>query len=239
MQALKFVLKGKTAFFKMPEVNTYYYFSYGNIHKPALMGLLGAVLGYKGYEQGICKGQNTVYPEYYEKLKGLKISIVPRKKDGHFYRKIQSFNNSVGYASKEQGGNLIVKEQWLEDPEWTIYIQMDNEESKKLANKLLNQKCVYMPYLGKNDHPATIQDVEIMSLEKIDARDQKIHSLGVATTLEFDWDDFTYKYEEFLPITLKESTNHYQLEKFILTDALVMEAEASVYTDGVRNLVFY
>ena len=31
MQALKFTLSGKTAFFKRPEVNTYYYFTFGNI----------------------------------------------------------------------------------------------------------------------------------------------------------------------------------------------------------------
>ncbi len=30
MQALKFTLSGKTAFFKRPEVNTYYYFTFGN-----------------------------------------------------------------------------------------------------------------------------------------------------------------------------------------------------------------
>lgn len=28
----------------------------------------------------------------------------------------------MGYASKEQGGNLIVKEQWLEKPKWEISI---------------------------------------------------------------------------------------------------------------------
>ena len=36
MKAVKFTLKGKTAFFKNPEVNSYFYFTYGNIHKPAL-----------------------------------------------------------------------------------------------------------------------------------------------------------------------------------------------------------
>ena len=45
MQALKFTLSGKTAFFKRPEVNTYYYFTFGNIHKVALLGIFGAILG--------------------------------------------------------------------------------------------------------------------------------------------------------------------------------------------------
>ena len=51
MEILKFKLSGKNAFFKKPEVNTYCYFTYGNIHRVALLGILGAILGYKGYSQ--------------------------------------------------------------------------------------------------------------------------------------------------------------------------------------------
>ena len=49
MRSLKFIISGKTAFFKVPEVNAVHYFTYGNIHKPALLGILGAVAGYGGY----------------------------------------------------------------------------------------------------------------------------------------------------------------------------------------------
>ena len=48
MQALKFRLKGKHAFFKIPAVNSYYYFTYAQIHKVALLGIFGAILGYDG-----------------------------------------------------------------------------------------------------------------------------------------------------------------------------------------------
>ena len=51
MEAISFILSGKTAHFKKPDVNSYAYFTYNNIHKPALLGLLGAVLGLKGYAQ--------------------------------------------------------------------------------------------------------------------------------------------------------------------------------------------
>ena len=44
MQALKFRLKGKHAFFKIPAVNSYYYFTYAQIHKVALLGIFGAIL---------------------------------------------------------------------------------------------------------------------------------------------------------------------------------------------------
>ncbi|HBC95501.1 MAG TPA: type I-B CRISPR-associated protein Cas5, partial [Clostridium sp.] len=95
MKILKFTLSGENAFFKRPEVNTYFYFTYNCVHKVALLGIFGAVLGYNGYNQ-MSKTDN--YPEFYEKLKDIKLSIVPGSKTGYFPKKIQSFNNSVGYA---------------------------------------------------------------------------------------------------------------------------------------------
>ena len=50
MEVCKVTLKGRTAFFKKPDVNSYYYFTYGQIHKVVLLGIFGAVLGYSGYE---------------------------------------------------------------------------------------------------------------------------------------------------------------------------------------------
>lgn len=233
MQVLKFDLKGKTAFFKSPEVNLFY-FTYGNIHKPVLLGIFGAIMGYKGYNNGY-----DVYPEYYERLHHLKVSIIPGEERGVFDKKFQNFNNSVGYASQEQGGNLIVREQWLENPKWTIYVSLDSDESFKLADMIKNRECVYMPYLGKNDHPAVIENVEILSIEKTEAENQRIHSLAPADDLEFDWDDALYRYEEYLPAALTERTNQYQMKKFVLTDAEVIAAKVPVYQDGGKNIVFY
>ena len=233
MQVLKFDLKGKTAFFKSPEVNLCY-FTYGNIHKPVLLGIFGAIMGYKGYNNGY-----DVYPEYYERLQHLKVSIIPGEERGVFDKKFQNFNNSVGYASQEQGGNLIVREQWLENPKWTIYVSLNSDESLKLADMIKNRECVYMPYLGKNDHPAVIENVEILSIEETEAEDQRIHSLAPADDLEFDWDDALYRYEEYLPAVLTERTNQYQMKKFVLTDAEVIAAKVPVYQDGGKNIVFY
>lgn len=233
MQVLKFDLKGKTAFFKSPEVNLCY-FTYGNIHKPVLLGIFGAIMGYKGYNNGY-----DVYPEYYERLQHLKVSIIPGEERGVFDKKFQNFNNSVGYASQEQGGNLIVREQWLENPKWTIYVSLNSDESFKLADRMKNRECVYMPYLGKNDHPAVIENMEILSIERTEAEDQRIHSLAPADDLEFDWDDALYRYEEYLPAALTERTNQYQMKKFVLTDAEVIAAKVPVYQDGGKNIVFY
>ena len=234
MKALKFILSGKTAFFKVPMVNSVCYFTYGNIHKPALLGMFGAILGYKGYGYEI-----TNFPEYYEKLKDVKISIVPNSENGYFNKKFQQFNNSVGYASQEQGGNLIVKEQWLEDPSWTIYIMLNNDESQKLADMIIHSQCVYIPYLGKNDHQATIEKAKYVEVKNVDAENLTIQSLSLSEALDFDQDEMDFKYEEYLPLTLNLETNHHELKKFILTNAPVEEAFTEIYEDGEKHITFY
>lgn len=234
MEILKFRLKGKNAFFKVPEVNTYYYFTYGNIHKVALLGMFGAIMGYHGYEH-----KYERYPEFYEKLKDIRISIIPGSERGYFPKKIQFYNNTVGYASQEMGGNLIVKEQWLEHPDWTVYVQIRDAETKKLADFMVNRRCVYSPYLGRNNHLADIDDIEIVNAQTVACEEKNLHSLVPEEVVEFDLDEMTFKYGEFLPVSLKEATNMYDLKKFILTDAEMVQCKEDVYQIGDKNIVFY
>lgn len=265
MEVIKFTLKGKTAFFKKPDVNTYLYFTYGTIHKVALLGIFGAILGYRGYNQmsflndykkefgKILKANEQVedsYPEFYSKLKDLKVSIV--RNYLNLSKKVQLFNNSVGYASKELGGNLIVKEQWLENPSWDIYVAIDSEEAKALAKIIMERSFVYIPYLGKNDHLADICDVEpIKDIIDVDNPD-RIHSLFIKDDfkLEDSEDIFElydvkekepiYKYEEKLPITLEETNNKYEFKTFVSTNSSVKsKGQVKVFNDGMRNIVFF
>ena len=53
METLKFTLAGQNAFFKKPDVNEYCYFTYGHIHKVALLGMLGAMLDIKDMAQSM------------------------------------------------------------------------------------------------------------------------------------------------------------------------------------------
>ena len=241
MEILKFTLKGENAFFKMPEVNTYIYFTYGNIHKVALMGIFGAILGYRGYGQ---LTKEDKYPEFYERLKDIRVSIVPKKgSKGYIPKKIQSFNNSVGYASQEQGGNLIVNQQWLENPWWEIYVKMDCAEAENIKDAILKKTCVYMPYLGSNDHPADICNAELISGELI--KDQEIirlDSLFPHSDVELDYEDdeiVAYKYTEYLPVALEEQTHMYCLKKFYATNIPVLSHECDVYRVDGKNIVFY
>lgn len=234
MDILKFSLKGKSAFFKKPEVNSYFSFTYGNIHKVALLGMFGAILGYGGYASMDSKKEK--YPEFYEKLKNIQCAIIPKNQDGYINKKIQYFNNSVGYASNH--GNLIVKEQWLENPSWNIYVALDCEEAMKMAEFILSRKCIYIPYLGKNDHPADIGDVHIYKECIPTTNFLKIDSLFLKRKASFgDPEDYEeeydwikeYKYEEHLPIALNSETQMYEMAVFVHSNLPVERYEEEVY----------
>ncbi|WP_405349282.1 type I-B CRISPR-associated protein Cas5b [Fusobacterium animalis] len=256
MEALKFTLSGDSAFFKDNVINTVY-LTYGNIHRVALLGIFGAILGYGGYskQNDMLKKKNKKkpdYPEFYEKLKDIKISIVSNGKNGYFNKKLQTFNNSVGYASKEEGGNLIVKQFWLENPSWGIYILLDCDEAKKIADYMQNRKAIYLPYLGSNDHLANIMDVEIIDIEeKMSSEDETIEILSMIKDSDisekkknvFSIDknsirDDIYKYSEYLPVTLSKELNQYEKEKMTITNMSVI-LKKSYYKVEDKNIVFY
>ena len=231
MRALRFELSGKTACFRKPDVNAYAYFTYNNIHKPALLGLLGSVVGLGGYTQlfeknrTLKKGQlgyDEGYPEFYEKLKELKVAITPLAPNGYFSKKIQTFNNSVGYASFEQGGNLVVREQWLENPSWQILILDDESEVfQKISEYFLGGKSVFIPYLGKNDHPAKIDDVKLIELLPF-IHEQKISSLFEEDKLQIvkspPRGELSYCFKEVSPIRLNKQHHFYEYANLVFTN---------------------
>lgn len=244
MKAITFKLSGQTAFFKKPDVNTYLYLTYSHIHKVALLGLLGSIIGLKGYSQQ----NDAAYPEFYEVLEELKVAIVPTGEGdlkGVFNKKVQVFNNTVGYASKEEGGNLITKEQWLEKPSWEIYI-LDNDKAyyNKLKSYLLENRCEYMPYLGKNDHWANLSRVKEIELTQV-TNIQQIHSLYPAKAVIYAEEDYEwegpcyYKYQEILPIGLEVNCNQYVVETFVMSNRCIAQTEGKdIYQDGERILYF-
>lgn len=246
MKSLRFTLSGPAACFRQPDVNTKVYFTYNNIHKVALLGLLGAVLGLRGYGNTRLHGEEEgTYPEFYEKLSSLLVSVVPNGKNGYFTKKQQYFNNSVGYASKEQGGNLQVREQWLENPSWTIFlIQHELEDAlwERLCCFLLQGKCVYLPYLGRNDFPAQIEDVQMVELSP--SKESHIHSLflyeGDLKVLD-EGVPSQYLFVETAPTGLVPIHNFYEFGRYIFTNGTIPEKVLSfpLYTDGERQYSFY
>lgn len=259
MEILRFRLSGKHAFFKKPEVNNVY-FTYGNIHKVALLGIFGAILGYGGYTQmqnfKKKKKKQTLeqsFPEFYEKLEDLKISILPVNEKGFISKKIQIFNNSVGYACKEKGGNLIVKEQWLENPQWEICVCIDSEEAEKIKEAICGHRCVYYPYLGKNEHFADISHIVVENANVCEFKMGKFDCFAPTDMVEIvDLDEDEeeelelfglFQYKEALPYQMDSWTNQYILKSFIYTDnalKLKEDCAANVYqlNDG-KKIIFY
>lgn len=233
-ETIKFELSSRTAIIKKPESNETYY-TYKFPHKIMLLGILGAIIGLNGYNYYSFKKylEEPVeeLPEFYSKLRNLKIAIIPNMKSKNFNTKIQTFNNSVGYASKEEGNNLVVKEQWLENPSWDIYILDDeSNEYKKIKEYLINKKCEYIPYIGKNDHFANIKNVEIKTVTS--KKSDYIDSIFDESILSGYIDEFVemfafgidfakepeYKYKEILPTKLNEKIGYTDFKPFIYTN---------------------
>ena len=270
MRALSFELSGKTACLRKPDVNQFAYFTYNNIHKPALLGLLGAIVGYRGYtqlhdqkehmkaKQKMLKGKekevlqekldelDTQLPEFYDKLQHLKIAITPLAPFGYFSKKIHVFNNSVGYASKEEGGNLIVREQWLENPKWQIMILNDESLAyEKIKTYLTQQKAVFIPYLGKNDHPAKIENVHEMmlddSLHAVDG-EYYIDSLFIEPEKGFGYhrenDTQPFLFREVSPVRLQKKYHFYEYETLVFTNYEPKKIPKDTYCYEQKNYTF-
>jgi len=247
MEVLKFNLSGEFAFFKNESINNIYD-TYPHIHKPALLGLFGAILGYNGYAQTqkVFGRIDNNYPEYYKKLKDLKIAIVPKK--ANFSKILETYTNTTGMFNKE-GAGLVVEEFWLENPSWDIYLMIENDESKKIRDSIINGKTVYSLYLGSNHHFANISNVGIYEATELKFTGAKIHSLVKAEDIKINFDNMLtarkenknlYYFNYILPTKLSENTNIYQKEKFILTnDLLNFKKLKGYYKIDDFNIVFY
>ena len=256
METIKFDLSSNMAIIRKPDSNETYY-TYNFPHKIMILGLLGAIIGLNGYNYNLFQkslGKNVNgNPEFYKKLKNLKIAIVPNIGTENFSRKIQVFNNSVGYASNETGNNLVVKEQWIERPCWTIYILENNsEEYSKIKNYLLNRKCEYIPYIGKNDHFADIKNVIIEKTEKINEKIDKIDSLYYQEIAEIKDNLFEeilgfeilenkkyLLYKELLPISLNEKIGYGEYKQFVYTNQELNIIDSSNINKISGKNIFY
>ena len=94
-------------------------------------------------------------------------------------------------------------------------------------------------YLGKNDHMADISGMCIVSGEENFPKNETADSLVPEEAVQFDWDEMTYRYEEYLPVGLKESTNLFRTHRFIFTDAEMDQCMQPVYKVEGRNLLFF
>ena len=130
-----------------------------------------------------------------------------------------------------------------------IYIKANHSCYEELARRLITCQYVYIPYLGKNDHLATIInpcEIELKEVEGI----QKINSLFLKSSFkeavdEDDIDDFDedvetyYKYEEKLPIALEPEHNQYELASFILTNKKMQVIDQERLYEDQNQIVYF
>ena len=136
-------------FFRKPETNNTLNVSYNILHKPAVLGLMGAIIGLKGYQR---KGE---LPEYYEKLKDIKVGITPLDhENGNFTKTPIKYSNTVGYANARS--NFLTEELTLIAPKYRVFLMLNDsdKEQKQLLENLEGGKSEFIPYFGKNEFSA-------------------------------------------------------------------------------------
>lgn len=124
---------------------------------------------------------------------------------------------------------------------------LDCEEAIKLSEEIMEKRCVYIPYLGKNDHFADITNVCVKEVKEITSGKSMVSSLfpkengtqQAGSDNFWDDDDVSFKYEEKLPHRLDSWTNNYILCSFIYTDAVILWENQKVYCLDGKNIMFY
>ena len=124
-------LKSDFGFFRKPDVNNTINLSYNMLHKPALLGIFGAIVGLDGYKE---KGK---LPQYYQVFKDLKIGIEPLEHEkGNFQKTAIKYSNTVGYANN--GSTYLTEEATLIKPSYRVYVLLDFENQyEKLLHEYL------------------------------------------------------------------------------------------------------
>jgi len=228
---VSFDLKASFGFLKKFDINEDIYLTYNCIHKPALLGIFGAIIGLKGYYQAYTENKNE--PEYFEKLKSMKIGIQPiNSSNGNFQKSVIVYNNSIGYASKEEGGNLIIKEQTLIAPNYRIYFLLQDEYSELIYNYLKKKEAEFIPYLGKNDFQLYWEEPrEYFAKRFTPTSPFSISSLFIKDSIVKDFikrniriglnstSEQFFIYFERLPIDFSSITKNYELAEFVFTNA--------------------
>lgn len=229
---ISFDLYADMGFLKKPDINEKIYLTYNMLHKPCVLGILGAIVGLEGFTK------NNEFPEYYQKLKHIPIGIKPIGEhcyNGNFAKNVTTYTNTIGFANTD--GNLIVSEQTLINPAYRIFLllNLESEEESKLYDHIRNQEAEYIPYLGKNDYSAwwnkervreykfaEFEGGEEFKIETVFIKENPLvdnvveHKAKFKRNLSFL--NGTYMYFEKLPIAYNETLFQYDYADFAYTD---------------------
>ncbi len=253
---ISFIIRADKGFFKKPDINEGIYLTYNLIHKPAILGILGAIIGLKGFEK------HSDFPEYYKKLKNIPVGVRPvGDVKGVFQKTIITYTNTTGLATDEKGGNLIVSEQTLIKPSFELFLLLDlnNREQEKLYNYIKKQKAEFLPYMGKNDYsiwwdkkevaeydPEPIHSDKPVKISTIFLKDEpviKYVAEAIGRKALFEQKEWFCVFER-LPLKYDENLRQYELATFAYTNATLnpdikVDAKGQLYKlKGKEELIF-
>jgi len=255
MKLISFDIESDFGFFRKPESNNTLNVSYNIIHRPAVLGILGAIIGLEGYKE---KGE---FPEYYKRLNHLKIGITPLDHEqGNYLKTPIKYSNTVGYANR--GATFLTEELTLIAPKYRIFIllALDNDDEVLLYNNLKNKKSEFIPYFGKNEFTAwwnNFMDYEFSEVNSEDHLSGKLETLFIRNQiiknnveknedLSFfdiiESDDFKetpFIYFERLPVDFDMNLIQYQMEEVVYTNYTIKNLENLPNLFYLKNLDRY
>lgn len=255
MNVSSFDLAGDMAFFKKNDANDMVFISYNFLHKPVVLGIIGAILGISGYS----KSKPSQHPDFYTNLKDMKIAILPHY-EKPLKKVITGFNNASGLASrstKKQGETWQIKEQILVgEPEirYTVFVLDNNSVQDGLISRLksilTNRESEYPLYFGKNEffaYHANYQEYEANPLTDTETFVCGLVKAGDKNTTIFretSFEDFNpfektsnegYTIYEYLPYDFDER-GFYKKDMFVLTQRkITIKEKTGFYTLANKN----
>lgn len=247
-------------FFKKPETNlTYLTFEF--IPKSTVLGVFGAILGLEGYNE------SDKDPEFYSKLKSLKIGIQPlellkelnppySQESFNAMRKpyqktFVKYNNYHGYGSYEKGGILNKREQILLYPAYRIFLRESNNNGSYKTIKEYLEKGIshYTPYMGKNDFSlGIIYEGEgcFNSVESDTVRFDTMYFEEIREKFELDLEEGRriYNIIENYPYKLEGMQHHYKKarysnEKIKLDKEVINKGDYEVLTNEKYTIFLF
>lgn len=248
---ISFDLYADMGFLKKPDINEKIYLTYNILHKPCLLGILGAIIGLKGFSK------NNEFPEYYNKLKDIPLGVKPIGEGcerGNFNKNVITYTNTIGFANTD--GNLIISEQTLIHPAYRIFLllNLEKKDEKTLYNRIWKQEAKFIPYLGKNDYTAwwNKEDVKEYSFQEFKGNEEfqidtvfikedplinqvVEHQATFRNNLSFL--NGTFMYFEKLPISYNSELFQYNYADFAFTDWRISKDSILSNLYRVDNLI--
>lgn len=222
MDFLKFIVSGDYAAFAKPTKNTKCIYTFQHIHKIAVYGIIGATLGFNSYETAFKK-----YPEFYDKLKDVRMAIIPSKTA---YKKLR-YPLDVDDKRRVKSKGRIVEKQLLINPSWTIYIPMSDPYISDFAKSLMDNKTVYERFLGSRECKAIISNISRIVLPEQTIR--FTNSIVEFDKIKFSPDDKPF--EEKMPIKLNDRAQYFY-KNMVISKSEFKEPEKG-YIDGQKRFI--